>query len=315
VIRDAARVAVAAPAARRAVGIVRLAGRHEGVADVAGVVRRYRKDARIGGIGGRVGEVGGSSGEERRAVVGRAVVGPVVDVRVVGGRDRIGRLGARRKHTDRHDDQRGALHREPLSVEAVDHSPPSLPCPDLLCGKGRGIRASLETVRASERTPIGAARRTARPSTPKLQIVVNQLEHRTRSRKSHPNYEGELDLPAKASLSTKPGLAARPRLSETTNIVAGPFSKRRSELSPEERALWEAAIQLDLVTVTTAEKQVAQGRTVATWMAGQKPAEGGRKGHPRKSSDKALLLALATFNLLVLVALATAIAWVFRLLP
>jgi hypothetical protein len=121
-------------------------------------------------------------------------------------------------------------------------------------------------------------------------------------------------LPAKASLSAKPGLAARPQLSKPTNIVAGPFSKRRSELSPEECALWEAAIQLDLVTVTTAEKQVAQGRTVATWMAGQKPAEGGRKGHPRKSFDKALLLALATFNLLVLVALATAIAWVFRLL-
>jgi hypothetical protein len=77
--------------------------------------------------------------------------------------------------------------------------------------------------------------------------------------------------------------------------------------------LWEAAIQLDLVTLNTAEAQVAQGRTVAAWMAAQKPGAGSdRKRHPRKSLDRALLLALVMFNLLVLVAVATAIVWVVR---
>jgi hypothetical protein len=79
--------------------------------------------------------------------------------------------------------------------------------------------------------------------------------------------------------------------------------------------LWEAAIQLDLVTVGAGEAQVAQGRTVAAWMAGQEPATGGQcKGHPRKAGDRTLLLALAMFNLLVLVALAAAIGWVFGLI-
>jgi hypothetical protein len=81
----------------------------------------------------------------------------------------------------------------------------------------------------------------------------------------------------------------------------------------EERALWEAAIQLDLVTPDTAEAQVAQRRTVAAWMAAPKSGAGSdRNGHPRKSFDRALLLALAMFNLLVLGALATAIVWVVR---
>jgi len=78
--------------------------------------------------------------------------------------------------------------------------------------------------------------------------------------------------------------------------------------------LWEAAIQLDLVTRNTAEAQVTQGRTVAGWMAGQKPgAESDRSGHQRKSFDRALLLALVMFNLLVLGALATAIVSVVGL--
>jgi hypothetical protein len=78
--------------------------------------------------------------------------------------------------------------------------------------------------------------------------------------------------------------------------------------------LWEAAIQLDLVTPNTAEAQVTQGRTVAAWMAAQKPGAGSdRNGHPRKSFDRALLLALVMFNLLVLVSLATAIVWVVGL--
>jgi hypothetical protein len=89
------------------------------------------------------------------------------------------------------------------------------------------------------------------------------------------------------------------------------FAQASSELPLEERALWEAAIQLDLVTLNTAEAQVTQGRTVAAWMAAQKPGAGSdRNGHPRKSVDRALLLALVMFNLLVLVSLATAIVWV-----
>jgi hypothetical protein len=86
------------------------------------------------------------------------------------------------------------------------------------------------------------------------------------------------------------------------------------DLPREERALWEAAIQLDLITLNKAEAQVAQGRTVAAWMAVHKPGAGtDRRGHPRKSFDRALLLALVTFNGLVLVAVATAIVWVVRL--
>jgi hypothetical protein len=85
------------------------------------------------------------------------------------------------------------------------------------------------------------------------------------------------------------------------------------ELPLEARELWEAAIQLDLVTLNTAEAQVTEGRTVAAWMAAHKPGAGSdRKGHPRKSFDRALLLALVMFNGLVLVALATAIVWVVR---
>jgi hypothetical protein len=132
---------------------------------------------------------------------------------------------------------------------------------------------------------------------------------------------------AKAALFTKHGLGFKPKHPEPTNVVAGPFSRferqahaeraprlfaqASRELPLEERALWEAAIQLDLVTFNTAEAQVTQGRTVAAWMAAQKPGAGSdRNGHPRKSFDRALLLALAMFNLLVLVALATAIVWV-----
>lgn len=128
---------------------------------------------------------------------------------------------------------------------------------------------------------------------------------------------------AKAALFTTRGLAVRPKSSERTNVVAGPCSQSgrhahaqaSSELPIEERALWEAAIQLDLVTVGAGEAQVTQGRTVAAWMAGQEPATGGQcKGHPRKAGDRTLLLALGMFNLLVLVALAAAIGWVFGLI-
>lgn len=105
-----------------------------------------------------------------------------------------------------------------------------------------------------------------------------------------------------------------PRQPETTNVVAGPFVRASSVLPPKERAFWEAAIQLDLVTVKTAGEQVAQGRTVATWMAGQTPKEVDREEHPTRSRDRSVVLALVTFNLLVLVALGTAIAWGFSLL-
>jgi hypothetical protein len=123
---------------------------------------------------------------------------------------------------------------------------------------------------------------------------------------------------AKAALFAKDGLGFKPKHPAPTNVVAGLFSgferPAGAELPPKERALWEAAIQLDLVTLNTAEAQVTQGRTVAGWMAGQKPgAESDRNGHPRKSFDRALLLALAMFNLLVLGALATAIVWAVRL--
>jgi len=78
--------------------------------------------------------------------------------------------------------------------------------------------------------------------------------------------------------------------------------------------LWEAAIQLDLATLNTAEAQVTQGRTVAAWMAAQRPGAGSdRNGHPRKLFDRALLLALVMFNLLLLGALATAIVSVVGL--
>jgi hypothetical protein len=126
---------------------------------------------------------------------------------------------------------------------------------------------------------------------------------------------------AKAALFTTHGLAAKSKQSKSAKVVAGPFSQferfaqaaASSQLPAEERSLWEAAIQLDLVTVRTAEAQVTQGRTLAAWMAGQ-PRAGGCKGHPPKTGDKALLLALGMFNLLVLVALAAAIGWVFGLI-
>jgi len=109
-------------------------------------------------------------------------------------------------------------------------------------------------------------------------------------------------------------------------VVAGPsfrqaqvedVSRLRARTSSkwplEERALWEAAIQLDVVAVNTAEAQVARGGTVAAWLAGQKPAAGGdRKGRPHTSFDRALLLTFAVFNLLALVALGTAIDWAVR---
>ena len=127
---------------------------------------------------------------------------------------------------------------------------------------------------------------------------------------------------AKAALFTTRGLAVRPKSSGTHErccwpIWLGQFGRHAhaqasSELPMEERALWEAAIQLDLVTVSAGDAQVTQGRTVAAWMAGQKPATGGQcKGHPRRAGDRVLLLALGMFNLLVLVALAAAIGWVF----
>jgi hypothetical protein len=84
------------------------------------------------------------------------------------------------------------------------------------------------------------------------------------------------------------------------------------ELPPEEGALWEAAIQLDLVAVHMAAAQVARGGTVAAWMAGQKHVAVDRKGRPNKSFDEALLLALVVSNLLALVAAGAAIEWVLR---
>lgn len=127
---------------------------------------------------------------------------------------------------------------------------------------------------------------------------------------------------ATAALLAKHGLRSRPRHPEPTNVVAGAFSRfgrqahaeEAPRLSREERALWEAAIQLDLVTLNKAEAQVTEGRTVAAWMAAHKPDAGtDRRGHPRTSFDRALLLALVMFNGLVLVAFATAIVWVVRL--
>ena len=135
---------------------------------------------------------------------------------------------------------------------------------------------------------------------------------------------------AKAALFTKHRLASQPKHPDPTEVVAAPFSQferqaqseeasssfaqASRELSLEERALWEAAIQLDLVSVNTAEAEVRQTRIVAAWMAWQKPGVGGDcKRPPRKAFDKVLLLALVMFNLLVLGALATAIAWVVRL--
>ena len=104
-------------------------------------------------------------------------------------------------------------------------------------------------------------------------------------------------------------LARFPNLSGFARAAAS------SELPAEERSLWEAAIQLDLVTVRTAEAQVAQGTTLAAWVAWQQPGAGvDCKGHAPTTGDKALLLALGMFNLVVLVSLAAAVVWVFGLI-
>ncbi len=135
---------------------------------------------------------------------------------------------------------------------------------------------------------------------------------------------------ATAALFAKHGLGYRPRHPEPANVVAGAFSRfgrqahaeeapplcaqASRELPLEERALWEAAIQLDLVPLKKAEAQVTEGRTVAAWMAAHKPGAGSdRRGHPWTSFERALLLALVMFNGLVLVAFATAVVWIVRL--
>lgn len=115
------------------------------------------------------------------------------------------------------------------------------------------------------------------------------------------------------------GPVTEPKYPNSANVVVGPFSRPaparpRRELPAQEEALWEAAIQLDLVTVNTAETQIAQGKTVATWLAGQRPgAEGDRKAHPsRRPLDMALLLASVMLSILVLIGSATAIVWAFK---
>jgi hypothetical protein len=114
--------------------------------------------------------------------------------------------------------------------------------------------------------------------------------------------------PATAAFFTKHGPGSRQAHAEEAPRLCAQASR---DLSREERALWEAAIQLDLVTLNKAEAHVTEGRTVAAWMAAHEPGAGtDRRGHPRKSFDRALLLALVTFNGLVLVAFATAIVWV-----
>jgi hypothetical protein len=94
-----------------------------------------------------------------------------------------------------------------------------------------------------------------------------------------------------------------------TERASNSFSRPRRGLPSEERALWEAAIQMDLVTVYEAEELVARCKTVRTWMAEQR--RDARKEHPRKS-DKLLVFALLLFNLLTLAGVAMAIAWAFR---
>jgi hypothetical protein len=111
---------------------------------------------------------------------------------------------------------------------------------------------------------------------------------------------------AKPALLTKQGPASNHKHPHDEAALRS-FPPASSESPLEGRALWEAAIQLDLVTVNTAEAQVTHGRTVAAWMAGLKPGAGGdRKEHLRRTFDRALLLALVMFNFLVLVALAAA---------
>lgn len=78
----------------------------------------------------------------------------------------------------------------------------------------------------------------------------------------------------------------------------------------EQRALWEAAIQLDLVTADKAEALVAQRTTVGAWLADQKLV-GNRKARTRGPFDRLLVFALILFNLLVLAGAAAAIVWVF----
>ena len=125
---------------------------------------------------------------------------------------------------------------------------------------------------------------------------------------------------ALAALVTMQGPTSRSKKAAFPTVVPGAYLRQsqvekvlrwragpRGQLPPEEGALWEAAIQLDLVAVDAAKTQVARGETVAAWMAGQKHVAGDRKGHPHRSLDKALLLSLVVFNLLALAALGAAI--------
>jgi hypothetical protein len=91
------------------------------------------------------------------------------------------------------------------------------------------------------------------------------------------------------------------------------FARASGKLSSEQYALWEAAIQLNLVTVREAETLIAQNKTVQTWMAEKTVgAVDGHDVHPHKSIDKLLVLGLLLFNLLVFVGAAMAIAWLFE---
>ena len=130
---------------------------------------------------------------------------------------------------------------------------------------------------------------------------------------------------ALAALVTMQGPTSRSKKAAFPTVVPGAFLRQSQveevlrwragpcrELPPEEGALWEAAIQIDLLAVDAAKAQVARGETVAAWMAGQKHVAGDRKGHPHKSLDKALLLSLFVFNFLALAALGAAIDWVLR---
>jgi hypothetical protein len=88
------------------------------------------------------------------------------------------------------------------------------------------------------------------------------------------------------------------------------FARASDKLSSEQYAQWEAAIQLNLVTVREAETLIAQHKTVRTWMAEKTvSAVDGHDVHSHKSIDKLLVLSLLLFNLLVLVGVAMAIAW------
>ena len=116
-----------------------------------------------------------------------------------------------------------------------------------------------------------------------------------------------------ATASFRPAALPQLRHREHRKVVVALFPQPPTELAPEEQVFWEAAIQLGLVTINTAQEQVAHGRNVASWMARQNSREVGCRELPT-TLDRLFVLALVTFNLLVLAALGTAIAWGFKFL-